>query len=323
LTPLIAALAGAEKVVALGRDSRYSSYKNARDQLLNLAYKWGVKDKIFVTDDRCDASITQADIVTNLGCVRPLNVDFLSRLKKTAVLPLMWETWEFRSQDLDIRACRQLGIPVLGTNEDHPELGTIKYLGAVAIKLLFELQVEVFRSRVVVVGSGKFATAIQLTLLDAGVESVDIVIPSKEMESMDYWRCADAIVFAEHRLPDLLLGVGGWLDPKRIADVNPSVGVAHICGNVDENSLRNTGIRYTPSPFARFGYMSVTTDFVGPRPVIDLHTAGLRIGELMARLRFKGLAAFETEIQTLKQCPFAQGFEGVHMIGNNQISRTN
>lgn len=313
LTPLIAALAGADRVIALGGDSRHGSYTKVRDELLNLACAWGVSDRILVTNDRSDASMSLADVVTNLGFVRPLDSDFLSRLKKTAVLPLMWETWEFRPQDLDIGVCRQLGIPVLGTNEDHPDLGTINYLGYVALKLLFELQVEIFRSHIVVVGSGKFAKAIHATLLDAGAKSADLVFPSKEMAKMDCWIRADAIVFAEHQIPDLLFGAGGWLEPERFAIGNPSVSIAHICGNVDENLLRKIGLRCSPSAFADFGYMSVTTDFIGPRPVIDLHTAGLRVGELMARFRLKGLPAFEAEMRTLEQCPMAQGFEGVHL----------
>jgi hypothetical protein len=321
LTPLIAALAGADRVIALGGDSRHGSYTKVRDELLNLACAWGVSDRILVTNDRSDASMSLADVVTNLGFVRPLDADFLSRLKKTAALPLMWETWEFRPQDLDIGVCRQLGIPVLGTNEDHPDLGTINYLGYVAIKLLFELQVEIFRSHIVVVGSGKFAKAIHATLLDAGTKSADLVFPSKEMAKMDCWFRADAIVFAEHQIPDLLFGAGGWLEPKRIANDNPSVSIAHICGNVDENLLRNIGLRCSPSAFAGFGYMSVTADFIGPRPVIDLHTAGLRVGELMARFRLKGLPAFEAEMRTLEQCPMAQGFEGVHLTRHIQNRR--
>ncbi len=312
LTPLIAALAGADRVIVLGRDSRHGSFAKVRDEVLNLADTWGVKDRLLVTDNRRDASIAEADVVTNLGFVRPLDADFLSHLKKTVALPLMWETWEFRAQDMDIGACRRLGIPVLGTNEGHPDLGTIDYLGPVAIKLLFELEVEVLRSRVVVVGSGKFITPIRLALLAAGAELVDVVVPTKEMGRLDCWSRADAIVFAEHRVPDQLLGTAGWLDPAWLANINSAIGIAHICGNVDEASLKNNGLRYTPAPMAGFGYMSVTTDFVGPRPLIDLHAAGLRVGELLARLRLKGVPASEAEIQVLDQCPLAQGFEGVH-----------
>ena len=98
LTPLIAALAGADRVITLGRDSRYGRYIKTRGELLRLSDALGVSDRILVTNDRLHESISQADIVTNLGFVRPLNEVFLSRLKKTVASPLMWETWEFRAQ---------------------------------------------------------------------------------------------------------------------------------------------------------------------------------------------------------------------------------
>ena len=321
LTPLIAAMAGADRVIALGCDSRHGSFTKVRDELLDLADAWGVNDRVLVTDDRCDTFISQADVVTNLGFVRPLDADFLSRLKKTVALPLMWETWEFREQDMDLGACRRLGIPILGTNEDHPELGTTSFLGPVAIRLLFELEVEVLRSRVVVVGGGKFAISIRAALVGAGAESVEVVVPTKDMGRLACWDSADAIIFAEHRIPDLLLGAGGWLDPIWLANINPAICLAHICGNLNEASLKNAGLRYAPAPIAGLGYMSVTTNFVGPRPLIDLHAAGLRVGELLARLRLKGIPAFEAEMQVLDQCPLAQGFEGVHLSGHIENSR--
>ncbi len=39
------------------------------------------------------------------------------------------------------------------------------------------------------------------------------------------------------------------------------------------------------------GYMTVTTDHVGPRPVVDLHAAGLKVGEMAVRCRRAGLDA--------------------------------
>ena len=46
--------------------------------------------------------------------------------------------------------------------------------------------------------------------------------------------------------------------------------------------------------------MSVTTDYVGPKPVIDLHTAGLKVGEMMVRQRQTGVSFIETVEVCLK-----------------------
>jgi len=310
LTPLIAALAGADRVIALGRDSHYGSLASVKDELVGVAKAWGMADLIVVTGDRRDSALSRADVVTNLGFVRPLDAAFLGQLKPSASVSLMWETWEFRPVDLDIQACRRLGIPVLGTNEDHPDLQIFTYLGQVAMKLLFELDVEVFRSRIVVIGSGKFAASIGRVLLKLGAGAVDVLEPGTNRR--ECFRKADAILVAEHQIGDLLLGPGGWLDPRWLAEINPGVGVAHICGKVDQLSLAQAGLRHTPSRLADAGYMSVTTDYVGPRPLIDLHAAGLKVGEMLTRCRLRGMSAVESELEVLRSSLLAQGFDDFH-----------
>ena len=312
LTPMVAAMAGADRVIATGRDSRYGTLATVRAGLTQIAEAWGIADRLIITGNRNSPVLAESDVVTNLGFVRPIDEAFLRRLKQTASISLMWETWEFRDQDLDIDACRKLGIPVLGTNEEHSDLKIFTYLGHVAIKLLFELDIEIFRSRIAVIGSGKFADSICQVLRNSGVEVVTAVVPDASMARHSCFSTVDAILVVEHRVPDMLLGPGGWLDPEWLAHINPSVGIAHICGKVSQKSLQHAGLRFTPSSIADPGYMSVTTDYVGPRPLIDLHTAGLKIGAMLARSRLRGLSALDAELEVLKNNPIAQGFKGIH-----------
>lgn len=58
--------------------------------------------------------------------------------------------------------------------------------------------------------------------------------------------------------------------------------------------------------------MSVGTDYLGPKPLIDLHTAGLKVGERLAYARARGLPAREGEFTVLRETPLAQGFSGYH-----------
>ena len=312
LTPLIAALAGADRVVALGRDSHYGALAAVKDELMCLADEWQVADRIVVTDNRHEPAVLRAHIVTNLGFVRPLDAAFLGQLHNGASIALMWETWEFRPEDIDILACRSLNIPVLGTNEEHPNLQTFSYLEKVAEKLLFGLDIEMFQSRIVVIGAGRFAYAIALGLRKSGAAAVDIVTPERGMSRHECFSEADAIVIAEHRVRDLVLGPGGWLDPRLLAQRNPGVVIAHICGKVNQLSLEEAGLRHMPSCLADAGYMSVTTDYVGPRPLIDLHAAGLKVGEMLARRRLGGMSAVDSELDVLSSSTLAQGFDDFH-----------
>lgn len=145
-TPLIAALANAEKVIAVTKDSKYGKAEDVTENTLLLANYFDVDEKIQVFDVLKPMIIEKADIVTNLGFLRPIDKDFISHLKQTSVIPLMYETWEFREQDLDLRECWKKGIPVLGTNEEHEALRIFDYVGHLCLKKLYEAKVEVFRS---------------------------------------------------------------------------------------------------------------------------------------------------------------------------------
>lgn len=318
LTPMIAALAGAKKVYALSRDSVYGTAKEACNTAISLAHRWGVSDRVSILFSREDDRIGEADIVTNLGFVRPIDASFLRRLKSTAVIPLMWETWEYRNEDLDLRECRRLGIPVLGTDEHHPLLKTFEYIGHVALKLLFDLDIEVFGSKILVIGSGEFGKITSNTLNAAGAQ-VTLLNPQIWESTLHKFprnilREADALVVVEHRDPKILIGTHGLIDAGDLYSLNPGLVIAHICGGIDRASIKKVGIGFYPNEIASPGYMSVTTEYLGPKPLIGLHAAGLKIGEELARARARGLTALQTELAVLRKTTLAQGFIGYHDI---------
>lgn len=313
LTPLIAAEAGAARVYALARDSEYGSACEVGEALLVLARAWGLAGRVEVLYSRDDDRLGAADIVTNLGAVRPIDAALLDRLKPLVAVPLMWETWEFRQQDLDLAQCRLRGIPVLGTDERHPDLQIFGYLGPVAMRLLHQLDIEVFRSSVAVIGGGKFAEAVQQALAAAGaavarIEACDLAGPGA--------RCvlaaADAAVVIEHHDRRLLIGAEGAITAQALQSINPSLAIAHVCGGVRQVDLDGAGLRYAPATLAPAGYMSVSTAHAGPRPVVDLHAAGLRVGQDMAQALGQGLRGLQAEEWALAHCPYAQGFQDRH-----------
>lgn len=291
-TSIIAALAGAQKVYALAKDSRHGKAADICDATMFLARHLKIEDRIEILFSRDASEIGSADIVTNLGHVRPIDKILLGRFKKTVVIPLMFEAWEFRPEDLDLSECRRIGIPVLATNEDHPLLETFKYLGNLALKLLFELDVEVIGSHVLVLGSGKFGTPIVESLRKAGARVSHLVTERPEVlasiKARDALSNCDGLVVAEHVSRAQLIGPDGPITGRDLAKLNSGLVIAHIAGNVDQRDIERFGIQYRPKRLAGPGYMSVATDYLGPRPVIDLHTAGLKIGEIMARARIEG-----------------------------------
>jgi hypothetical protein len=59
--------------------------------------------------------------------------------------------------------------------------------------------------------------------------------------------------------------------------------IIHLAGTVDDDALQSAGLEKYPTRRVGWGYMTVTTDYVGPRPVIELHAGGLKVGEALCR----------------------------------------
>jgi hypothetical protein len=353
-TPLIAALAGADRVRALTRDSRYATAREVEELTVGLAERWKVADRIEVLTSREDPGIAESEVVTNLGFVRPLDRAMLERLGPAAAIALMFEPWESRDADIDLSCCRELGIPVLGTNEDDPRLRTFEYLPQIAARLLFDLEVEVSGSRLVLVAEGKFAGAIEegLTRMGATVEvfAAPLAQPSTDAEKErerkrmrmrmrvrerereegkvakrssrsgptsfppraggfgEAVAAADAIIVADHPGSGPILGPGAGQTAADLLAWNPGIVLAHISGDVDAAELVDAGLRHAPERIAPAGHMSVTAGWLGPRPVIDLHTAGLAVGAALTRARRGGLEGRRAEESVLASLSFAQGF---------------
>ena len=313
VTPLIAALAGSDHVFAITRDSRYGKAVDVRNFTLELAQRWGVGDRVEVVSDKLPSILSQVDIVTNLGFVRPIDKNMIAHLKPTAVLPLMWETWEFREADLDLAECRRVGIMVLGTNEREARLDLFTYVGYLAVKLAFELEIEIYRSKVVVVGSGPFGESSVKVFdkLEADVRYIDLStggsLETKSAKSTLH--DADLAVLVEHHSPACLIGSEGQINVDELLALSPHVSIVHIAGNINREEIDGAAIPCLPQKSAAPGYMSVATDDLGPKPVITLHTAGLKVGEAMARARLAGFDPIEAEKKVLHNLPLAMGFD--------------
>ena len=88
----------------LAKDNSYGKAK-VKEKLLSLA-KNGVESKLTVFENKIPEDIlSQIDIVTNSGNLRPLDKHFIGKLNKNCVIPLMYEAWEKRDSDIDFSEC--------------------------------------------------------------------------------------------------------------------------------------------------------------------------------------------------------------------------
>ncbi len=316
-TPLTAALAGAERVLALTADSSYASAGEVAEATRREAEEWGVADRVEVGAERSDDWFAAADIVTNSGFVRPIDADAVAAMKGTAVVPLMFEAWEHRPGELDLDACRERGILVLGTRETEPPCDMRPYFGELAAKILTELGLEGAGTRVLLLGGNATVSgSIRDSLSKAGIEVGWFASEAAEAGARPYAELSgsgaagyDALIVVEHSDPLLLVGPGGVVSPEDLAGENPDLRVGVISGNVDAAALRASGLRHLPERINPYPYESYGAASLGPRPVLELYSAGLKVGEAMARARLGGASPEDAAREALRSSP-AMDFPG-------------
>jgi hypothetical protein len=308
LTPL---LANANQVVAIGKDSHFGLFKDIRSELLALCDSAEINtDRLILSETLEDEYISKADIITNSNILRPINKETISKLKPTTVLPLMWETWEFRDDCLDIKAAIENDILVLGTDESHPSLNFHPYAGMLGLNLLFKLGLECHRSNIILMGGSFIGSEIAKTLSINNIPYSWFVEKPSNGKQIAYekmkhqestFKEADAIIVCElESWSPLFTDSNGWISFNELAALNPSIKIGVITGNINQDALDKSGLAYLPEKIMPPGQISYQAYEMGPRPILELFAAGLKVGEVMARCRAKGMGLEETIEHSLK-----------------------
>jgi|LGVF01.1.fsa_nt_gb hypothetical protein len=302
VTPIIAAMAGA-KVYAITSDSKYGKAKDVEEFTYIFAEFCGVRDKIEVVFDKERDFISQANIITNLGFVRPLDKNFVRMMNEKAVIPYMCEAWEYRAGDIDIKTCESKNIPVMATNEDYLGLKVFDFCGTLAIKMLFELQIEVYKSKIVVVSGDNFGKVIKKYLKTIGADAY-LIENLKSEASRRYLGNSDALVVADYKNNDVFVGAeDAQISAKNLVELSRKISVIQFAGDIDIEELERYKIPFFPQRRIGKFRMGMTLAELGPKPVNDLHCAGLKVGEVMARARLSGKSVEEAKMTALKYSP--------------------
>jgi hypothetical protein len=275
VTPVLAALAGAH-VHALARSTAYATTAELTAVTVELARLAGVSGRVELVPGKSPEVVGAADIVTNSGQVRPIDAATVSQMKPSSVIPLMYESWEYRRSDVDLDACRDRHIPVAGTNETHPAVDVFSFLGPMAVKQLHDAGIAVYASRIVLLCDNSFQPFISDYLHNCGAEVVTAAKLTPEL----FATRADAVVLALRPGEDDALTAR---EAQLLGDEAPGAVLVQYWGDADRDALAAAGVPVWPPTPPRRGHMGVLPSAVGPEAIVRLQAGGLKVGELLAR----------------------------------------
>ena len=287
-SPIIPALAGAEKVYAWTRNSIYGNANQIIKDSAQFAKEFHVESKISFFDGALNSEhIKVADIITNSGFLRPINNRILQYTKKDVVIPLMFEEWELRPEDIDIVLCTKMGIKVAGTWENHPLLKVFSSVGALSVKLLLESGLEVYQNNILIWSEDEFGIESEKALQNFGAANVyrstDMVMFNDLLPSLD------AVFICNYDEKRVYFNDNELFNAKDIFEVNPSLKVIHLFGKIDVASLNEFNISYYPREEGRSMIMTRTLGHLGPKPLIDLQVASLKVAQYLLEAKSSDL----------------------------------
>jgi hypothetical protein len=299
VAPVIAALAGADEVHAVSRDTAQAARKEAEAQTAWLATAAGVRERIHLVPTRLQAPLRTIDVVTDLPGVRPIDESIVRNLSDRAVVTLMRGVAFWQPADVDVGGCRRVGIAVAGVDEEA--VGIHPYVPLATLWGLTALGVEAVGGTVMVAGAGVAYPYVVRALSQLGAR-VLVAAPEPagrivlyggrkvgdslaEGAVLDRLAEADALVLSPAAPGERLLGPGTALEALALAEAAPHLAV--VCGatEAEGRALVEAGLRVWPAPSSG---EPAALDELLPRPTIDLLVAGFKVGEVMARARRAG-----------------------------------
>ncbi|HMC85007.1 MAG TPA: hypothetical protein VKI61_05755 [Chitinophagaceae bacterium] len=298
VTPILAAIAGA-KVFAFSKTTRYGSLDDvfaATRELANTFKEFPLN--IHLIDRISPETVAEADIITNAGHLRPLNESMLSNAKDEMVIPLMYEAWEWRDADMDIKYIRKRGFRIGATNERHPKVDVFNYLGDMALKQIFDAGICPYKNKFILLCNNDFGPFIAkvlsavcdgLAVIDKDENRdrynpglVDWLGGFPEVKIPESYRDAEAIIFTAYPFDQEWIGRNAPIQLSQIRAQLSDPFILRYCGDINEIELEKNEVRFFPK-HVHSGHMGILPSAIGNDPIIRLQSGGLKVGELLLK----------------------------------------
>lgn len=275
--PAIAAFAGAKKVIAYTKDSKFGSKKDIIENGNLFFQKLNILDKIQIKTDLEDQDFSEATLVINSGFLRPINSDFIQKLNPGTLISLMYDAWELRDDDISIESCIKRNIKVVGTNENSEYFPIFSYCAPLILKMTLNAGYEVLNNTILVWSSDDFGIQAKQAFQNNGAKEVimttDLSVLNHHMATLDF------IFICNYNQEVPYFKEGGCFDVSNFVKQNSTIGVIHLFGEIGIDVLEKKGIFYYPRREGKASQMTFTLADLSPLPLLKLQIASLKAAQ--------------------------------------------
>jgi hypothetical protein len=157
-------------------------------------------------------------------------------------------------------------------------VGVFDYLGPAAVRLFQNGGFEVLRNRILLLCDNPFQQYIRQHLTRCGAEVEIVTSLAAALPEGPF----DAVLVAAKPRQSAIIDAKA---AKGLADAYPGTCVVQFWGDLDRAALVSQGLNVWPVDSPGGGRMGILLSDLGPEPAVRLQAGGLKVGEIMARIR--------------------------------------
>lgn len=241
---LLANYAGAKKVYTLTDDLK------TKDLILSLQQEkqWETQN-IFVDEIKTEI-LNEIDIIVKSDDITYLDEKIINKLNPNTIVAYLPYNFDFNViNGIDLDYCTQKGIKIAVLNPNSKDLNLFKYISHLVLKRLYLNNIEVYKSKILILGSGEIFENLLSLLKSVGANVFAASTSKKEDKNyvLKHIVDAEALIISEYPIfQNCIIGNNCFLDISDIVDKNPELKIMHLCGKIEMNSLRLSGLEYYP-----------------------------------------------------------------------------
>ena len=282
LAPIMASMAGAKNiyVAATGVET-----VNKTTLLQN---ELGLNSNITFIETETPQILAGLDIVIKGDGISHIDKKFVSGLKENCVISLLPHNFDFHNiNGINLEDCADEKIPVVAVNPNDQSLMLFRYFAHLIIKRCYEANLDVFRSRILLVGHGDLLEN-ALSLLKAAGAQVYVAYtdrPQNENYIIKHLPEIDGIVVVDYpEKSEIIIGNEGLIKIEDLVDTNPEVKIIHLSGKVQVNPLILGRISYIPEVITQ-NSLNVNIQELGLRAIVESTAAVMKVAETLIKTK--------------------------------------